>query len=283
MIEHRSTLQAAIDYARMGYAVFPCTAGGKRPILKRGLHAASTDSKLITRWWQRWSEANLAILPPEDVLVLDFDDNEIADTWTTQYLELRAAPCTRTPRGGAHYWLKFGKHDEHLTTRTKAAGGAVDLRGLGRAYLVAPPSSSATGTYKWERALVSPPYLPLVSSNLLAAVTPSLLPKPKAVVITEVGSDARKYALGALRSEHDLVAATFEGARNDRLNRAAYALAGYVALELLTFDEVESVLMTAAQTCGLGETESAQTIQSGLSAGHQIPRRLPKSLLERKS
>ena len=224
-----------------------------------------------------------AILPAENVLVLDFDDCKVAEAWAVQYLELRAAPCTRTPRGGAHYWLQLGKHDEHLTTRTKAANGAVDLRGLGRAYLVAPPSSSATGTYKWERALVSPPYLPLVSSNLVAAVTPPLLPKPKAVIAIKVGSCARKYALGALQSEHDLVAATSEGARNDRLNRAAYALGGYIALELLTFDEVESVLMTAAQTCGLGETESAQTIQSGLSAGHRIPRRLPKSLLERKS
>ena len=283
MNEHRSTLQAALDYAEIGYAVFPCVPEGKRPVLKRGLLRASTDSRLIVQGWRQWPEANLAILPAENVLVLDFDDCKVAEAWAVQYLELRAAPCTRTPRGGAHYWLQLGKHDEHLTTRTKAANGAVDLRGLGRAYLVAPPSSSATGTYKWERALVSPPYLHLVSSNLLAAVTPPLLPKPKAVIATKVGSCARKYALGALQSEHDLVAATLEGTRNDRLNRAAYALGSYVALELLTFDEVMSVLMTAAATCGLPDCEAARTIQSGLTAGCLAPRPLPPTVLQRGS
>ena len=49
MIEHRSTLQAALDYAEIGYAVFPCVPEGKRPVLKRGLLRASTDSRLIVQ------------------------------------------------------------------------------------------------------------------------------------------------------------------------------------------------------------------------------------------
>ena len=280
MIEHRSTLQAAFNYVDMGYAVFPCIPGGKRPMLKRGLHAASTDRRLITKWWRQWPAANLAVLPPEDVLVLDFDDGAVADAWAAQHLELRGAPRTRTPRGGVHYWLKIEKHKKSLTTRTKAAEGAVDLRGLGRAYLVTPPSLSVKGAYRWERVLVSPICLPHASSSLLTAITPPLLPKPEVAIATEVGSGARKYALGALWSEHDFLATTSEGCRNDRLNRAAYALGGYVALELLTFDEVESVLMTAAATCGLPNREAARTIQSGLTAGCLTPRSLPKAFLQ---
>ena len=240
--------EAALAYAHLGYAVFPCAPYGKRPLIKRGLRDASTDPGIIKVWWRRWPNANLAVLPPPGVLVLDFDDEATAETWLQQYPELREASCTRTPRGGAHYWLMLGKNDEQLTTRTKAADGAVDLRGLGRAYLVTPPSLSAKGVYRWECPLVSPACLPQASSSLLAAITPPRAPTLNVAIAPEVGDCARKYALGALKSEHYLVATTPEGSRNARLNRAAYALGGYVAIDLLTFDEVESVLVAAAAT-----------------------------------
>ncbi len=285
MTRFAPTLQAALGYTGLGYPVLPCAPDGKYPLIKQGLRAASADIGLIEAWWRQWPQANLAVLPPEDVLVLDFDDGIVAKNWFDTYPELHGAPRARTPRGGIHLWIKLnvGAEGEPLKTRVKAAGGAVDLRGLGRAYLVVPPSSVANSAYYWELELVRPLHLPAISETLLKAISPPPPIKVETAFPDKAGDHARRYALAALRSEHDLVAATAEGARNDRLNRAAYALGGYAALELLTVDEIESVLMAAAQTCGLPDREAARTIQSGLNAGCLAPRPMPTALLERES
>lgn len=273
------TVRAALRYADLGYGIFPCAPGGKRPLTENGLHAATADERSLTAWWQRWPDANLALLPPEDVLVLDFDERGVAEAWAARYAELRGAPRTRTPRGGAHYWLRVTR-PERLKTRIKAADGAVDLRGLARAYLLVPSSQTVNGTYRWERDLSPPAALPETSKDLLKAVAPPSPERPDIDVAfpSELGDRARRYVLGALQSEYRTVAATLAGARNDRLNRAAYALGGYVALGLLSQEEVRTELMAAALICGLPSTEAARTIRSGLKAGTQAPRTLPATV-----
>jgi len=64
-------LEAALNRARTGACVLPlwwtdsagicqcprggaCPSPGKHPLLKRGLHDASTDEDDIRRWWGRW-------------------------------------------------------------------------------------------------------------------------------------------------------------------------------------------------------------------------------------
>jgi hypothetical protein len=162
-------------------------------------------------------------------------------------------------------------------TATRVGGEPVDVRGLGKAYLVAPPSSTPAGFYTWERPLVTPETLPTASAELLQALTPkrcgetpqsaySVLPTPGQ------GRD-RHYALAALQAEHDAVAGAPEGSRNQMLNKAAFALGQLVgALERA---EVEDALSAAAATCGLPEGEAAATIRSGIEAGVREPRKIP--------
>ena len=72
----RSTLAAALQYARHGLAVFPihtptqdgCSCGkpscnrvGKHPRTPHGVRDATTDEKAIRQWWNRWPDANVGI------------------------------------------------------------------------------------------------------------------------------------------------------------------------------------------------------------------------------
>lgn len=84
-----------------------------------------------------------------------------------------------------------------------------------------------------------------------------------------------RYARAALESEVSAVAQAPEGARNVRLNQAAFALGGFVAVDLLDPAEVRAALLVAAGECGLPHDEAAKTIASGITAGMRAPRELP--------
>jgi len=71
----REFLRGALLYAGWGLPVFPCEAGGKRPLTAEGFLEATTDEARIRGWWSRWPNANVAIPTGErsGLLVLDVD------------------------------------------------------------------------------------------------------------------------------------------------------------------------------------------------------------------
>jgi len=87
-----------------------------------------------------------------------------------------------------------------------------------------------------------------------------------------------RYGLSALQSELLTMAMTGSGGRNDQLNRSAYALGQLLAGGELTHKSyVESELFAAAQGVGLGDTEIANTMRSGIEKGILNPRSAPPS------
>jgi hypothetical protein len=78
----RELLRGALIYAGRGVPVFPCKAGGKRPLTADGFLEATTDRASIRRWWGRWPNANVAIPTGErsGLLVLDVDSDEGTDS-----------------------------------------------------------------------------------------------------------------------------------------------------------------------------------------------------------
>jgi hypothetical protein len=268
-----------VSYLRLGYRVLPCLNGGKRPVIRSGLTAATNDAAKLDRWLTALPSANWGLLPPAQVLVLDVDSPEAAESWLARYPELAQAPQCRTPRGGVHVYLKAASG---AALKVRGLSDGSHIRGLGKAYLMVPPSMTAFGCYRWERPLMVPDALPVASDAFLQALGATRLASPSRQRSgTPVGgSDAlRRYVLAALRNEQACVARAQRGFRNETLNRAAYALGGYIHWGAVSEQEMTQALLVATETSGYladdGLGAAIATIQSGLRAGKATPRQLP--------
>ncbi len=163
-------LEAALDSARRGWAVFPlhaidactCTCGnadcdspGKHPRTPNGFKAATRDPEQIATWWRQWPDANIGIATgaTSDLLVLDVDprhggDDTLADLIETHGALPDAVQCL-TGGGGLHVY--FEHPGGHVQSRAEIARG-IDVRADG-GYVVAPPSTHASGRpYAWDVA-----------------------------------------------------------------------------------------------------------------------------------
>ena len=153
-------LEAAKKYANMGLAVFPLRVKGKEPITENGFKDATTDLRIIEKWWHDSPNSNIGIATGQmsgGLVAVDMDIDKdkgkdgyhIFKKWCDDnYLILPDSWLSITGRGGYHllYRSKFpvpskiGWLDD------------VDIRADG-AYIVAPPSIHPNGTkYEWEDA-----------------------------------------------------------------------------------------------------------------------------------
>ena len=117
----------------------------------------------------------------------------------------------------------------------------------------------------WLIDLISAP-----KSTEAADTEPNVPPVPAAKL-----DRARAYADAALRRELDRVRKAPNHQRNNTLNIAAFKLGQLVPYDILNFANIEADLARVAREIGLDEGEIQSTIQSGLNAGRQHPRRLP--------
>jgi len=269
--DHSSPLEAAVAYAGLGYAVFPLTPGEKRPhgrLVPHGLKEASREEATITTWWRSCPRCGVGILAPEEVLVLDFDDPTAWERLKGEYPTLGDAPRQRTPKGGYHVFLRLPQGVRLSATVRKLAG--VDLRGMGKAYVVASPTRLADGRgYTWEVPLVKPEDLPEVPQDLLLRLLPPPPPSPREVVVEAGASSPRRFR-ALLEAYAAAVASAPEGTRHNTLIRYAVAAGGLVP-HGLSPEEAEEVLVAAAMRAGLPEREARDAARWGLRVGEARP------------
>ena len=270
---HSSPLEAAVAYAGLGYAVFPLTPGEKRPhgrLVPHGLKEASREEATITTWWRSCPGCGVGILAPEGVLVLDVDDPTAWERLKGEYPTLGDAPRQRTPKGGYHVFLRLPQGVGLRATVRKLAG--VDLRGMGRAYVVASPTRLADGRgYTWEVPLVKPEDLPLIPEDLLLRLLPP--PAPREVV---AGSSSPRRLRALLEAYAAAVAGAPEGTRHNTLIRYAVAAGGLIP-HGLSPEEAEEVLVAVAIRAGLPEREARDAVRWGLKVGEGRPLALEDS------
>jgi hypothetical protein len=150
----------ALRLAGMGFAIFPCRPGEKRPATKHGLHEASRDPDQIRSWWQRWPNANIG-LRCDGLLVVDIDPQGLEWPGEARAREIKARkpPLQRTPRNGCHLFFRLPVGAPWRCSTGRLAPG-VDTRGPG-GYVLVSPSVVGGRHYQWLRPLRPVDELPL--------------------------------------------------------------------------------------------------------------------------
>jgi Bifunctional DNA primase/polymerase, N-terminal len=167
----QTAVDAALDYARRGWPVFPCQWQGerrKRPLVAHGLHTASRDEAQIRNWWRRWPHALIGIPTGRAIgaVVLDIDLRE--DTYGLDTLAdlglaiLPDTPMVHTASGGLHLYFEVPQRPEiHNTSGERGSGIGAGLDGAEKAVTSSPHRRTAAiaGIYtgapilrRWHRS-----------------------------------------------------------------------------------------------------------------------------------
>jgi len=157
-------LDAALAYARRGWAVFP--VNGKIPITSHGFKDGTTDKEQIRSRWTANPHAGIGIATgtPSGLLVLDSDPRNGGEE-SLKSLFTPERPMPRTPvsdTGGGGFHLYFGLPlGVTIRSSTGRLGPGLDVKCEG-GYVVGPPSPHPNGSrYSWEPTF-DPDSVPLV-------------------------------------------------------------------------------------------------------------------------
>lgn len=152
---------AALKYAERGLPVFPCDPGGKKPLTRDGLHAASTQPEVVADFWRQFPAANIGLKcgKASKLLVLDIDGDEGFDglrNLERQHGSLPATASVVTPRGGQHFYFRLPE-GAHVRSSAGRLAPRVDVRAEG-GYVIAPPSVGGNGrAYQWDEFIEPAP------------------------------------------------------------------------------------------------------------------------------
>lgn len=150
-------MDAALECAKRGWAVFPLVPGEKTPAVAGGFKVATTDLDQIEQAWRANPRFNVGIATggmSNGLLVIDLDVDDSKDedgyltlrSWELEHGELPETVTAVTGRGGLHMLYRV---DEPIACSVNSELG-VDIRCEG-GYFVAPPSLHPNGSrYEWE-------------------------------------------------------------------------------------------------------------------------------------
>lgn len=149
---------AALEYADLGFPVFPCVPNAKRPLTERGNLDASTDPDVIAEWWEAYPDANIGIATA-GLIVIDVDGE--GNAWPNdpeKAVDLSNTALSITPRGGRHFIYRQPAGAGWRNTAGTLAP-QVDTRADG-GYILAAPSMVNGKPYQWVNDLPEPADLP---------------------------------------------------------------------------------------------------------------------------
>jgi hypothetical protein len=289
-------LDAAFGYAARGIPVYPvhwprrssggaalacscrhgpsCDRPAKHPLVRHGVHDATTDPAQLERWWRRWPHANLGLATGIVFDALDIDGLQGMAALREHLPTVgrrHPGPLVATGGGGWHYWYA----PSGLGNRPPRGLNHVDWRGLGGSVLAPPSRHASGGRYRWLRGLdrAALPEVPAALRALLQPQQPPASPSPP----TRPAELGHPYAQRALGAELAILqqARPRSRSRNRTLNRCAFKVYRYVAGGLLDEEETTAALTTVARSLGLGAAEVRRTLASARTAARAFPRGLP--------
>jgi len=165
--------EAALELAVRGWRIFPIAAGAKKPpLIRRGFHGATTSERQVRAWWHRWPKANIGIRPWSDMAVVDVDPRHGGSLEAVAALDLPGPSETRavsTAGGGYHLYYQV---DGPVKNSTGKLGPGLDVKAAS-GYVVAPPSTTPDGAYRWLEPLL--PVAPIGGAILASSQTQAVL------------------------------------------------------------------------------------------------------------
>ena len=246
--------EAALNYAREGYYVFPVVPNGKTPLISENLKQSSIDIPQITEWWKRYPFANIGLdCGKSGLIVLDIDPRHGGDK-TLKGLQILygkfdlQTKTVKTPGGGNHYYFSAEYPPGYIVPRTGADifdGGGIDIRAKG-GYVVLPPSILPTGVYTTERS-------------------DKILQFPRKLLFTASEKDSSKTDFKETFENNERIK---DGARNNTLT----ALAG----KLRRFNLVAEEILPALVAVNLRRCETPLSVSELESIVNSIQRYAPE-------
>lgn len=277
-------MEAALAYARRGWAVFPLGVQSKEPAVKGAYKAATRDEVQVRRWWQHVPEGNIGLATGavSGLWVLDIDGPEgeasFAQLVDEHDEELAETLMASTGKGYHLYWRmpQGAEQGRRIGVRP-----GIDIIG-GQGYLVAPPSVHPSGrVYRWLNPEAVPLQAPQWLFDLQRPRTASTgaprirapRMRPEGVDAPEGIQDARRYLGGVVRRAVADVVGAGEGQRNVQLFRAAAWVVSVAAGLGQDASSALGDLYRAAQVAGLEDEEIERTLDSAASKGLRSPMR----------
>lgn len=285
MSNHDNALDNALRAASLGYAVAPTTIN-KIPAIPsphekghsckgqcgqpgHGVYDATTDAAHVRRLFQLAPKAVGYLVACGGRLVgLDIDVKNGVNGYETLarlgrehgFEVPRITTTVFTPTGGAHLWMTV-LEGVTVSNSVGRLGPGLDVRGTG-GYLVGPGSIGRSGEYTFHPKIGYTDPQP-VPEQLLALMLP-----PAPIVRPQRRSTPTPDAAGrALTGLVNVVLNSSQGGRNSALYWAASKAWAHVADGHVAAGDVESELITAAASVGLGEAEARRTIASAQRTG----------------
>lgn len=230
VIREPLNLQAAREYVKRGWKVFPLKPRSKIPLTPRGFHNATIDTKQLEDWWLREPQAGVGIATgsPSQLIVVDIDPRN-GGTESLMLLEAKHGALPETVEcvtGGGGRHLYYALPPDVVYTSAKPWAG-IDLKSDG-GYVCAPFTTHESGLrYHWKDG-----HDPDASE---------IAPAPVWILETLVSRKAKDAADAQERSGTDRVIP--EGQRSDSLT----SLAGTMQRRGMTYESILRALLAENQ------------------------------------
>lgn len=281
-----TVLDAALDYARRGWPVFPVPVGTKKSH-KSAEHSggrkwgATCDLNQIAADFRKWPDANVGIVtgPASGILVIEADTLDGHDVDGIANLEalvmahggLPATIEALSPSGSRHLYFRYPAGRNIRNSAGKIAPG-IDVRGDGGMVLAAPSiKPGKSKPYTWT----NPPGLFALADCPEWLLRLCEKPDPKQAGGLDFNIDtgqASAWANAAIAGELARLFSATTGDRNETLNKAAFALGQIAGGGNADPEDMRRRLIGAGLSIGLDQVEVEDTVASGLEAGLQSPR-----------
>lgn len=156
---YQSILQAALSYARMGYALIPLR--GKVPLTKHGVYDAISDPDQLRKKLR--PGCNIGVILT-DALVIDVDPRNGGNVVNLALKAEDCGPVVISGGGGLHFWFR----KPEIPVKSHPIEGIDVLTGKNKSIIV-PPSRNGR-VYEWVQPLQTPDQLPALPEQLLEQI-----------------------------------------------------------------------------------------------------------------